>query len=57
MDCLCQDSVSTVTVNHLSNFFSTILDKGLPIALQTICGIVGENRPTGVKFPMEIIDL
>ena len=22
-----------------------------------ICGIAGENRPTGAKFPMEIIDL
>ena len=22
-----------------------------------ICGIAGENRPTGVKFPMEIVDL
>ena len=21
-----------------------------------ICGIAGENRPTGAKFPMEIID-
>ena len=21
------------------------------------CGIAGENRPTGAKFPMEIIDL
>ena len=23
----------------------------------TKCGIAGENRPTGAKFPMEIIDL
>ena len=23
----------------------------------SICGIAGENRPTGAKFPMEIIDL
>ena len=22
-----------------------------------ICGIAGKNRPTGAKFPMEIIDL
>ena len=22
-----------------------------------ICGIAGENRPTGAKFPIEIIDL
>ena len=22
-----------------------------------ICGIAGEKRPTGAKFPMEIIDL
>ena len=28
-----------------------------PHALQLmICGIAGENRPTGAKFPMEIID-
>ena len=25
--------------------------------LADICGIAGENRPTGAKFPMEIIDL
>ena len=25
--------------------------------MQTVnCGIAGENRPTGAKFPMEIID-
>ena len=24
---------------------------------EAICGIAGENRPTGTKFPMEIIDL
>ena len=23
----------------------------------SICGIAGENRPTGAKLPMEIIDL
>ena len=25
--------------------------------VEHICGIAGENRPTGAKFPMEIIDL
>ena len=24
---------------------------------QQLCGIAGENRPTGAKFPIEIIDL
>ena len=28
-----------------------------PHPLKYICGIAGENRPTGAKFPMEIIDL
>ena len=27
-----------------------------PLA-HSICGIAGENRPTGAKFPMKIIDL
>ena len=31
--------------------------KLISMILYTICGIAGENRPTGAKFPMEIIDL
>ena len=30
---------------------------GCNIYFRTICGIAGENQPTGTKFPMEIIDL
>ena len=29
----------------------------ITIIIPAICGIAGENRPTGAKFPMEIIDL
>ena len=40
--------------NHCKFNFITKYDVGI---LAAICGIAGENRPTGAKFPMEIIDL
>ena len=43
---------SRVSCSPLSSDY----DFELPDA-SSICGIAGENRPTGAKFPMEIIDL
>ena len=42
-----------------SNLFTTKKCENLPSVESILikCGIAEENRPTGAKFPMEIIDL
>ena len=41
-------------MNYTGSISTVKVSEGRPLL---ICGIAGENRPTGAKFPMEIIDL
>ena len=51
--------VNTSLTQSISAIFILMRKVVLPKmnTLGEICGIAGENRPTGAKFPMEIIDL
>ena len=52
--------VDTAATQHLNDNLEKYLNgkftAGERQVLLTKCSIAGENRPTGAKFPMEIID-
>ena len=54
---LCLSLFTRASLPTLTDVYSCLPMFNPVYSCFSICGISGENRPTGAKFPMEIIDL